>query len=81
MLHTLGFKDIYDERMKSETLMYARNDNDGTTLYDLSESDKQIVNTVYRPIANEGVKYNVSTAVSNKMVVTVKDADTETFSL
>lgn len=81
MLHTLGFKDIYDESMKRETLMYARNDNDGTTLYDLSESDKQIVNTVYRPIANESVKYNVSTAVSNKMVVTVKDADTETFSL
>lgn len=81
MLHTLGLKDIYDKSMKSETLMYGINDNDGTTLYDLSESDKQIVNTVYRPIENENVKYNVSTAVSNKMFVTVKDADTETFSL
>ena len=81
MLHTLGFKDIYDKSMKSVTLMYGINDNDGTTLYDLSESDKQIVNTVYRPIENENVKYNVSTTVSNKMFVTVKDADTETFSL
>lgn len=81
MLHTLGLKDIYDKKMKQETLMYGINNNDGTTLYDLSESDKQIVNAVYRPIEDESVKYNVSTAVSNKMVVTVKDADTETFSL
>ena len=35
MLHTLGLKDIYDETLKKETLMYCSLDRDGNTFMTL----------------------------------------------
>ena len=81
MLHTLGLKDIYDETLKKETLMYCSLDRDGNTLYDLSDSDKQIINTVYRPFDDEQTRYAVTTTLPKKVEVTFSNEKEEAYSL
>ncbi|MGN1221817.1 MAG: hypothetical protein ACI4TT_01120 [Christensenellales bacterium] len=55
MLHVLGFNDVYDKEYQNKTIMYGAIDKN-TTLFDLSQADKDMVNTVYKPITQDAVK-------------------------
>ena len=55
MLHVLGFNDVYDKEYQNKTIMYGIMD-ENTTLFDLSQADKDMVNTVYKPITQDAVK-------------------------
>ena len=46
MLHTLGFKDIYDESLKNSTVMYYSINDDNRAL-DYTPSDKINIQTIY----------------------------------
>ncbi|MGN1213233.1 MAG: hypothetical protein ACI4TZ_04255 [Christensenellales bacterium] len=52
MLHVLGFKDVYDSEYQNKTIMYGEL-NSRTKLFDLSQADKDMVNTVYKPITKD----------------------------
>lgn len=47
MLHVLGFADIYDRDYLNQTIMYGEINN-FTRLFDLSEEDVKMVNSVYK---------------------------------
>ena len=48
MLHVLWFDDVYDVDCKDKTIMYG-NFNTQSQLTDLSQQDKDMVNSVYKP--------------------------------
>lgn len=48
MLHVLGFDDVYDEDYINKTIMYGYYTSENT-LFDLSQSDIDMVNSVYKP--------------------------------
>ena len=59
MLHTLGFSDVYDNEYQNKTIMYGNLDKN-TTLYDLSQFDKDMVNSVYTSV-DDTLNYKVDT--------------------
>lgn len=54
MLHTLGFKDVYDKKYFNKTIMYGELSYQ-TRLFDLSQEDIDMVNSVYKPKAGEKI--------------------------
>lgn len=68
MLHTLGFKDIVDSTLKNKTIMYYTSERGDQYIHDLTQEDKQIVNTVYAP-KNSNTKYSVSVTTPTNLTV------------
>lgn len=68
MLHTLGFKDVFDSTLKNKTIMYYTSERGEHYIHNLTNEDKQIANTVYAP-KNSNTKYSISVTTPTNLTV------------
>ena len=81
MLHTLGFKDIYDDSLQNRTIMFYDCEKGPQYIHDLTEEDKNIANTVYAPKGKSDTRYDVSVSTPKHLNVVNAVSEDEDLSL